>query len=178
MNLADAIRQAAATTQPGTQPYAQPAVEAVASHSEPTPEPIRQETEVNPVSHSTPNPAPIPDPSLDPTLYMQEEEDVRIPEPPSVMVTSGNVVRLELFLGAEQLNAMLKAVMQGQHSVMTLREAASYLRLNASILERMATEGEIPAFSIEGRWRFPKATLDEWLAVKSYQQDEEQDNVA
>lgn len=177
MNLADAIRQAAATVKSGGQ--------------HPTPETASKASEPKPIQKPAApvQAAPATEPSQqvaesfvelnrEPTVFASEIDDSRVPEPPSIMVTSGNVVRLELFLGAEQMNAMLRAVMQGQHSVMTLREAASYLRLNTGALERMATDGEIPAFSIEGRWRFPKATLDEWLAVKSYQNDEEQENVA
>lgn len=173
MNLADAIRQAAASVKSdGQQPQAQPdtPVKSTASAPQAIPEDVRD--------FDIQTPEPVVPLNREPTVMPGEVDEARMPEPPSIMVTSGNVVRLELFLGAEQLNAMLRAVMQGQHSVMTLREAASYLRLNAPALERMATDGEIPAFSIEGRWRFPKATLDEWLAVKSYQNDEEQENVA
>jgi len=161
MNLADAIRQAAASVRP--------------TDSIETPDPTVTssfETEETPMMQEPNYEKPLaPVTETEPTVVEMPSES-RLPEPPSIMVTSGNVVRLELFLGAEQMNQMLRAVMQGQHSVMTLREAASYLRINSGALERMATEGEIPAFSIEGRWRFPKATLDEWLAVRSYHQDE------
>lgn len=104
----------------------------------------------------------------------QEEEEVLDPlgmfgagpgvTPPSNAVLSGNVVRLELFLTPEQMGGMLKAILVGQHSIMTLREAAGYLRVNPGALEKLAEEGEVPAVNIEGRWRFPKAQLDEWMA--------------
>lgn len=78
-----------------------------------------------------------------------------------------NAVRLELFLTPEQMNLMLRAVMTSHHSVMTLREAAAYLRMTTGTLERMAQEHEVPAFVIDGRWRFPKPALDEWLAIRA-----------
>lgn len=89
------------------------------------------------------------------------------PEPVNAMPLSGNAVRLELFLTPEQMNLMLRAVMASHHSVMTLREAAAYLRLPAGSLERMAQDHEVPAFVIDGRWRFPKPALDEWLAIRA-----------
>jgi excisionase family DNA binding protein len=73
------------------------------------------------------------------------------------------MVRLELFLTPEQLSMLFKGVVATQHSVLTLREAANYLRINTSMLEQMAGHGELPAFQMNGRWRFPKAGLDEWL---------------
>lgn len=78
-----------------------------------------------------------------------------------------NAVRLELFLTPEQMNLMLRAVMTSHHSVMTLREAAAYLRMTTGTLERMAQDHEVPAFVIDGRWRFPKPALDEWLAIRA-----------
>lgn len=48
-------------------------------------------------------------------------------------------------------------------SVLTLEEAAEYLRLPQEIIERQAARGQIPGRRIEDRWRFLKAALDEWL---------------
>jgi len=91
---------------------------------------------------------------------------------------SGNVVRLELFLDPSQMNAMLKALINSHQYVMTLREAASYLRISSQKLERMANEHEVPGFLIDGRWRFPKVALDEWLSVQSTAIGEDQNNAA
>ena len=74
-----------------------------------------------------------------------------------------NVVRLELVLNPEQLGSLLRAIVAGQHSVMTLREAAAYLRLPSTVVDQMATEGKLPAMSIDGKWRFTHAALDEWM---------------
>ena len=47
--------------------------------------------------------------------------------------------------------------------VLTLEEAASYLRLPREILEREAAQGHIPGRRIEDSWRFLKAAIDDWL---------------
>ena len=97
------------------------------------------------------------------------------PEPPPTSVTSGNAVRLELFLSGEQMTAMLRAIMAGQHSVLTLREAAAYLRVSPSTLEKLVESDEIPGVEIDGRWRFPKLNLDEWLLEKLHKSKEKND---
>src|SRR5436190_392836 len=47
--------------------------------------------------------------------------------------------------------------------VLTLEEAATYLRLPKETVERQATQGQIPGRRIEDSWRFLKAAIDEWL---------------
>ena len=47
--------------------------------------------------------------------------------------------------------------------VLTLEEAADYLRVPKEIIERQAAQGHIPARRIEDTWRFLKAAIDEWL---------------
>lgn len=47
--------------------------------------------------------------------------------------------------------------------VLTLEEAASYLRLPRETLEREAAQGHIPGRRIEDSWRFLKAAIDDWL---------------
>ncbi|MBX3113310.1 MAG: helix-turn-helix domain-containing protein [Fimbriimonadaceae bacterium] len=97
------------------------------------------------------------------------------PHAPSPHVTSGNVVRLELFLSAEQMSGLFRAIMAGQHTVMTAREAAAYLRIGKETLTKLAEDGEIPGLLIEGRWRFPKPNLDEWLTMHSVHPEENED---
>lgn len=82
------------------------------------------------------------------------------------------MVRMELFLSPEQMNALFKAVVATHHSVMTLREAASYLRINPASLEQLAQDGEIAAFMVDGRWRFPKSGLDEWVALNTFRKED------
>jgi excisionase family DNA binding protein len=47
--------------------------------------------------------------------------------------------------------------------VLTLEEAASYLRLPKEIIERQAAKGYIPGRRIEDTWRFLRAAIDDWL---------------
>ncbi len=47
--------------------------------------------------------------------------------------------------------------------VLTLDDAASYLRLPPETVERRATLGEIPGRQIEGAWRFLLSALEDWL---------------
>lgn len=97
-----------------------------------------------------------------------------LPAPPNPNV-SGSVVRLELFLSAEQLGGMFRAIMAGQHTVLTVREAASYLRITTGALEKLAEDGEVPAVQIDGRWRFPKSSLDDWLLAQTITAEEIED---
>ncbi|MFM9874416.1 MAG: helix-turn-helix domain-containing protein [Fimbriimonadaceae bacterium] len=98
-----------------------------------------------------------------------------IPAPTNPAVQSGNVVRLELFLSAEQMSGLFRAIMAGQHTVMTAREAAAYLRIGKETLMKLAEEGDIPGIVIDGRWRFPKPNLDEWLTMQSMGHEEIED---
>jgi excisionase family DNA binding protein len=47
--------------------------------------------------------------------------------------------------------------------VLTLDEAADYLRLPKETLERQVALGYIPGRRIEDAWRFLKAAIDDWL---------------
>jgi excisionase family DNA binding protein len=49
------------------------------------------------------------------------------------------------------------------HEVLTLEEAADYLRLPVETVEREAARGQIPGRCIEDTWRFLKSAIDEWL---------------
>ena len=101
----------------------------------------------------------------EPTGQIQQEISlVALPvnaNPDSASVS--NVVRLELVLNPEQLSSLLRAIVNGQHSVLTLREAAAYLRLPSNLVDQMASEGKLPGLSIDGKWRFTYSALDEWL---------------
>jgi excisionase family DNA binding protein len=46
----------------------------------------------------------------------------------------------------------------------TTAEAASYLRLKERKIYEMVAEGTVPCTKVTGRWLFPKAELDNWLA--------------
>src|ERR1051325_8002604 len=46
----------------------------------------------------------------------------------------------------------------------TTAEAAAYLPLKERKIYEMAAEGTVPCTKVTGRWLFPKAELDHWLA--------------
>jgi excisionase family DNA binding protein len=50
------------------------------------------------------------------------------------------------------------------NEVLTLREAADFLRCSPDTVKRHARAGELPASKIGRVWRFRRADLDEWLA--------------
>lgn len=47
----------------------------------------------------------------------------------------------------------------------TTAEAARYLRLKERKIYEMVAEGTVPCTKVTGRWLFPKAELDHWLAA-------------
>jgi len=47
----------------------------------------------------------------------------------------------------------------------TTAEAAAYLRLKERKIYEMVAEGIVPCTKVTGRWLFPKAELDQWLAA-------------
>lgn len=148
MNLADAIRQAAQSNgNPLPSEQRAPRIEVIDN-------PVYQE----------------PDQPTESTMHQAQEES-RLPDPPSQAVSHGGVVRLELFLSPEQLSGLFRAVVANQHTVMTLREAAQYLRMGAGVLEQMAQEGKVPALMIDGKWRFARAAVDEWLNLQGRQRE-------
>jgi excisionase family DNA binding protein len=50
--------------------------------------------------------------------------------------------------------------------IMTAIEASLYLKVHVRTIYRLVTSGKIPCHKVGGRWRFKKATLDEWLSGK------------
>lgn len=75
-------------------------------------------------------------------------------------------VRFEVRLTNQQLYDLLQWLARNLHPVMTLREAASYLRLRTSEVAALAENGEVPAFKVDGKWRFIKNALDEWMLAQ------------
>ncbi len=74
------------------------------------------------------------------------------------------LIRLELFLAPDQLHRLIRSVAATQHTVLTLREAASHLRITTARLEELAVARQIPGFQVDGKWRFSRARLEEWVA--------------
>lgn len=140
MNLADAIRRAAQTSgAPLGQPEA-PSQDTPYAYSEPEPVKAPLEGEV-----------------------LAKEQKMKQPQEAIETPHGHNVVRLELVLNPEQLKGFFGAVIASQHSVLTLREAASYLRVTQTSLEKLAEDGDVPGMSVDGKWRFTREALEEWL---------------
>ncbi len=164
MNFADAIRQAAknaATNNLGSEPY--------------TPIDFHEGEEPVQANPSPPGSGAEPD-DFEFAVDAVTAEPILVPEPPSVPFGSSNIVRLELFLAPEQMNQLFRSLVATQHTMYTLREAAHYLRVNPNTIEALAHEGQLPGILIEGRWRFPKSALDEWISVQAFKKGVE--NVA
>ena len=51
--------------------------------------------------------------------------------------------------------------------LITVKEAAEYLKLNRMTVYRLAQKRKIPALRVGGAWRFNKDMLDDWLAQQS-----------
>ena len=154
MNLADAIRQAAYGGGPLVPETPQPAPLQVQQAEAPAPTPV----------------AEIHQPAPKATKKAKRQEPEEAQE--HAAMPQHTPVRMELFLSPEQLSALFKAVVNSQHTVMTLREAASYLRINAATLEQMAQHGDVAAFMVDSRWRFPKSGLDEWVALNTFRKED------
>ncbi len=101
-----------------------------------------------PVEEASPSPASASVPAL-----AEETESVQ-------------TVRFEVRLTNQQLYDLLQWMARNLHPVMTLREAAHYLRLRTTELQTLAESGDIPAFKVDGKWRFLKNALDEWMLAQ------------
>jgi excisionase family DNA binding protein len=157
VNFADAIRKASREHESGYLALT-PVYLASADGTHPTVEKIEV---VEHIVHHEVVPAPT---------VVQEAPKVARPSAKSDSHSSPageKTVHLEFTLTTEELSLLFKSVAMAQHSVMTSREAASHLRLPVQRLEEMAKSGEIPAFQVDGKWRFPKAGLDGWVTVQS-----------
>jgi len=51
--------------------------------------------------------------------------------------------------------------------LMTIKEAANYLRLSKVTVYKMTRQGKIPASKIGRQWRYNKAEIDSWVKQKS-----------
>lgn len=168
MNLADAIRQAALKGGPFNDPPEATTATILTSAAVPARPEAAVESSLEAGTETVPSiPTPTSEPAP-PSLRVAQDEDE-----PGTRGGTGNVVRLELFLSPDQLRNVFGAIVSTQHTVLTLREAAAYLRVSAAALEQMANEQQIPAFMIDGKWRFSRAAVDEWLACQGHTKEKE-----
>lgn len=163
MNLVDAIRKASLQAQ---QPVA--TINAHLSEDEVTDEEIdealgvEQPQQLVVADRATDDGGTkaVPQPSQAPAGHATEDQT--FPAGPGL-----NLVRFEVFLTPEQMSAMLRGALSSHRSVMTVREAAQYLRIPSSTVERLAMDGNLPGFMIEGTWRFLRTTIDDWVTARA-----------
>lgn len=186
MNLADAIRQAAQRNagegqpEPSTTPShaavpppapAQTKAKGRKSEKQPSQE---EPLEIIPNWGSDTGKLTIETSTEEATEIFAEELGSAEPTPihDNFSFGAGNAVRFEIFLSPDQLSCLFRALVATQHSMLTLREAAHYLRIPSSTLELLAADGKIPALHIDSRWRFPKSGIDEWVMLQSFREGE------
>ncbi len=114
----------------------------------------------------------VPTPTTTHPVEIQPEaqENLTAPEETAIWPgtpATGNLVRIELLLSPEQTQALLRNALTQQKTVWTSRDVAVYLRMHASTVEKMANEGALPAFKVEGHWRFTKTAIDDWMAAQA-----------
>lgn len=56
--------------------------------------------------------------------------------------------------------------------IMTISEAAQYLRISSSSLYKLAQEGRIPCQKVGRHWRFSRPAIQEWIAQKRSSKDQ------
>ena len=59
--------------------------------------------------------------------------------------------------------------------VLTVQEAAQFLRCSPDTVKRQARAGRLPASKIGRAWRFRRADLDQWLAEGGTRREELED---
>ena len=69
----------------------------------------------------------------------------------------------------QQLDALLVFAEFRHHmpDVLTLKEAAAYLRLSERSLYELARTRRVPAAQLGGKWLFPRTQLERWLAAQA-----------
>ncbi len=50
--------------------------------------------------------------------------------------------------------------------VITLEEAARFLRVSKAAVQELAVAGNLPGRQVNGQWRFLKAAIEEWLRAR------------
>lgn len=49
---------------------------------------------------------------------------------------------------------------------MTVRDVASYLKVDEKTVYRLAKRGDLPGFKVAGAWRFKRSDLDTWIELQ------------
>lgn len=52
--------------------------------------------------------------------------------------------------------------------ILTVKDVASYLKLNERTVYRLATSAKIPAFKVGTSWRFKKEDIENWIEEQKH----------
>jgi excisionase family DNA binding protein len=61
------------------------------------------------------------------------------------------------------MRPMAKPTLIPIREVLDIREAAEYLGISPDTMYKYAAEKFVPGFKLGNRWRFRRATLNEWM---------------
>jgi len=50
--------------------------------------------------------------------------------------------------------------------ILTIKDAADYLKVNERTIYRLAASGELPGFKVGNSWRFKQSELDQYIATQ------------
>jgi excisionase family DNA binding protein len=66
--------------------------------------------------------------------------------------------------------------MKGLSEILTVEEAAAYLKIPTSTIYKLAQENKIPGQKVGRHWRFHRGALDTWIARGMVIPDREADD--
>lgn len=52
---------------------------------------------------------------------------------------------------------------ENNENLLTVKEIASYMKINERTIYKLAKEKQIPALKIGGTWRFNRSVIDKWV---------------
>lgn len=61
----------------------------------------------------------------------------------------------------------MKAAVEGDAEILTIKQVASYLKVAERTIYRLAATHGIPAFKVGGTWRFRRSDIDGWIAAQT-----------
>lgn len=50
-----------------------------------------------------------------------------------------------------------------QNDIMTVKDVATYLKLNEKTADKRVVEGKLPGFKVGGSWRFRRSAIEAWI---------------
>ena len=66
---------------------------------------------------------------------------------------------------SEPTQPIVQPIISPSIDILTLEEAAEYLRFSPDRLQKAAEKSDLPGRLLDGEWRFSKAAIDHWLST-------------